>query len=608
MPMDSPRETRRKDIWEQERGEEHISFFQAFRLYADFYLPHKLRILWILFFNLLIAVPMLVVPVFVKIIVDHFIPQSNKFSIYMMILVVFIISLGHLLFLIAFRVSFTNMVKTISMDIRDRIVRRLQILSLSYFYSKETGRFYSKIMRDVDRTEEFSNVFVQYIFRGLVMLVMMLAVLAWVNLTLLGILLLTFPVFYFIFSLTKRRMRESRHEERKAHENLSVTVSNFLQTSLLARQHGHEGFERDKVITSGERVIDKSTDAIAHIALFGSINFTVTQVFNFSVIAFAAAAVIDHKLTLGEMLLFVQYIQQIMSHFVTIISQIPTITEFAESVRSIREILTVPDLEHNQGKREITSLRGEVTFENVSFAYHQGQPVIIDVNVHIEPGTTVGLVGKSGAGKSTFVNLLLGLYRTDLGNIMIDDMPVQDIDMRSVRRRVGVVNQSPILFSGTIYDNIVHAYQDKNMEDVIAAAKKANAHEFIIQQPKGYDTWVGEGGVLLSGGQQQRVSLARTILRQPAILILDEATSALDSESERLVQSALDRMMGQMTTFIIAHRLSTVQKADLILVFEEGRIVETGTHKELIGRGGAYANLVKFQAMDLEGEVLHNHE
>jgi ABC-type multidrug transport system fused ATPase/permease subunit len=217
------------------------------------------------------------------------------------------------------------------------------------------------------------------------------------------------------------------------------------------------------------------------------------------------------------------------------------------------------------------------------------------INAHIEPGLTVGLVGKSGSGKSSFVNLILGLYRPQQGCVKIDGQDINMLDMRSVRRFCSVVSQDPILFRGTIFENIAHGLPNASLAQVMQAAEVANAQEFIYQMPQGYNSLVGEGGVTLSGGQKQRIALARAVLRNPAILILDEATSALDTASEKKVQAAIDRMSGNQTTFIIAHRLSTVRNVDIILVFKNGQICEQGSHDELLATQGEYASLLQFQ-------------
>ncbi len=362
--------------------------------------------------------------------------------------------------------------------------------------------------------------------------------------------------------------------------------------------HGEEIFEQAKVDKKSRTLVKRFKNTAANLAFFASLNGTASLIFQITVIAIAAVSVIDGHLTLGEMLLFIQYIQQLMGRLMSIINIFPQVSEFSEAVNSIKEILHSPDIEYNTGKRNITRVKGNISFDRVSFSYDDGQPTARDVSVDIPAGMTVGLVGKSGAGKSTFVNLVLGLYRTRLGMIKIDGMPINELNMRSVRRFMSVVSQDPIIFSGTIFDNITHASQTTPFEKVMDAAKKANAHEFIIRLNQGYDTYVGEGGVTLSGGQRQRIALARAILRNPAILILDEATSSLDSESEREVQQAIDNMANQQTTLIIAHRLSTVRNADMIVVFDDGRIVEKGTHEELVALGGEYASLLKYQQVD----------
>ncbi len=568
--------------------------------YADFYRKYVWRVFWALLFHIIDIIPFALVPVLFKIIVDRYVPAGDKVSIIVMIFVALGFSLINTMFHAAYWVNYIGVVKSVSRDLRHMIVARLQMLSLSYHNQSETGRYFSKIVSDVERTEQFAHVAANNLFSGAFYLCFLCGVLGYINYRVLLIFFLVTPVYYILIGLFRRAAQRSRHHERLARENLSARVSSFLQCSLLARLHGHEDFEQRKVDIGSDEVTEKSTAAEGTVALFNALTTGVSTSFNYTVLAVTSFCVIDGTLTIGEMFLFASYTGMLMNQINALLGVWPIITLFNESVSSLQEILAAPDLEYNHGKRALAKVNGDVKLENVTFSYNPGQPVLKDVNVHIEPGMTVGLVGKSGSGKSTFVNLILGLFRTQNGLVMIDDVPVNELDMRTVRKFVGVVSQSPILFTGTIFENIVHAYQSTPLEKVVAAAKKANAHDFIVEMKNGYDSPAGENGVMLSGGQRQRIALARTLLREPSILVLDEATSALDSESERAVQRAIDNLVKsrQMTTFVIAHRLSTVRHVDLLLIFRDGQIVERGSHEELVALNGEYANLLAYQSLE----------
>ncbi len=575
--------------------------------YLGFFRKYTLQVCWSLLFCALALVPWLINPIFVKIIIDQYIPNANVSGIFWLVGVLGGMLLLHVVFHSAFHSYYMMSVKQVSKDLRNKIVRRLQMLSLSYYYRNDAGRYYSKIMVDVDRAEQFAVVLSNSLFKAVIFLSVTMITLLIVSPTVLGIFMSMLPLYIILILLFRAQTRRLQHSDRMARENLSASVNNFLQTSVLSRMHGNEWFEQQKIDRKNAEVVEKSTAAEANLGLFAVLNSIVGNMTGFLIVVVCALFVIKGSMTFGEMMLFVQYMGILLGHVQMIIGVFPTITTFAESMGSIREILDAPDIEFNQGKRQVQALRGDIKFEDVSFIYdNTNMPALRNVNIHIKPGTTVGLVGQSGGGKSTFVNLILGLYRTDQGIVMIDDMPVNDLDMRTVRHHIGVVSQSPIIFTGTVLDNIRHQNADVPLERVIEVSKMAHAHEFVSHLPHGYDTILGERGVMLSGGQKQRIALARTLLRQPKILILDEATSALDLESEALVQQALEAASKEITTFVIAHRLSTVAHADTLLVFRDGQIIEQGTHETLRQRNGEYAKLIRMQdAASGVGNHLH---
>ncbi len=310
----------------------------------------------------------------------------------------------------------------------------------------------------------------------------------------------------------------------------------------------------------------------------------------------AGAALVSYYdvwgVTAGDVVMLSAFLTTLTNSTTTLAGLAPVITKGLESVRSVGEVLQAPELEDNEGKAELTALRGAVTFEGVGHAYDgDDRPAVRDVTLDVAPGETIALVGASGAGKSTVLNLVIGFIRPTSGRLLVDGTDMNTLDLRTYRRFLSVVPQESILFDGTVRENVAYGMDDADEKAVRAALRDANALEFVERLPQGLDTLVGERGARLSGGQRQRLAIARALIRDPKVLVLDEATSALDTRSEALVQEALARLLRGRTTFVVAHRLSTVRGADRIVVMADGAVQEVGTHEELLRRGGAYTAL-----------------
>jgi ATP-binding cassette, subfamily B, bacterial len=306
--------------------------------------------------------------------------------------------------------------------------------------------------------------------------------------------------------------------------------------------------------------------------------------------------VLLHEMRLGDLIAFLGYLWMFYEPLGNLTQLTNWLTQFLTASQRTFEILDTPSqIIEGQQPKPLPQPKGHIVFENVTFGYHRHEPVVRGVSFEIKPGEHIGIVGKSGSGKTTLVNLLARFYEVDEGSVKIDGIDVREMDMNDLRKGVGIVLQEPFLFRGTIYTNITYGRHDVTPEQVLQAAKSANAHHFIMRHPLGYDTYIGERGAGLSGGERQRVSIARALLYNPAILILDEATSNVDTESEQLIQEALSRFTAGRTTIAIAHRLSTLKTSDRILVVDKGVIVEQGTHEELLALGGTYHRLVKIQ-------------
>jgi subfamily B ATP-binding cassette protein MsbA len=481
-------------------------------------------------------------------------------------------------------------------DLRIAIFSHLQKLSLRFYEERQTGRVVARVTEDAGAMHQLVTSASVGLLGDLTQALGVLVLLFFYNWLLALLAVLTVPLFIFNYVWHRRRMRlESRRHRRhwsRVVGFLNERIANNRVVRAFATEELEEDFFRSGVqgdYANYNRVTWRNT-------LLSTMAEFISGMGSLLALALGAVLILQGRFTTGDLFAFLMYLTMLYGPIVRVFDANALIQAGVTSMERIFAILdTRPHIPENEALPEFPRMRGRVEFRDVSFAYRIGQATLADVSFRVEPGEMVALVGPSGAGKSTVITLLARFYDPSRGQVLIDDRPIADFNVHSVRRQIGIVMQENILFSGSIEENIRYGRPEASREEVIAAAKAANCHEFIARQKNGYDARVGERGVTLSGGQRQRLAIARVLLRDPRILILDEATSALDTQSERLIQDAMEKLMRNRTALVIAHRLSTVVNASRILVMDRGRIVDSGRHDELLARAGLYRELYRLQ-------------
>lgn len=481
--------------------------------------------------------------------------------------------------------------------LRKALVRKLQQLSISYHKETQSGRLQSKIMRDVEAVETLST----QMFLGILNIALnvgaALAVTISRSMMVFGFFLLTTPVAAITMVSFRSVMKKRNSEFRREMEETSARVMEMVELIPVTRAHALEEEEVQKMSGQLFTVAEKGYKLDLIQSLFGSVGWAVFQIFQIGCLAFTGYLAFQRKILPGDITLYQSYFATIVNQVSALVTLIPTIAKGVESVNSIGEVLLEEDVEKNEGKLEINEVNGKFEFNNVKFRYNKSQNDVLDnFNLTVEQGETIALVGESGAGKSTILNLVIGFNEATSGQVLIDGKDMNDIDLRTYRKHIAVVPQTSILFSGSIKDNITYGMSDiddATIQEVVAAA---NLKDLVYSLPKGLDTMVGEHGGKLSGGQRQRISIARALIRNPKVIVLDEATSALDSISEKLIQEALGNLTKGRTTFIVAHRLSTIRDADKIAVIDAGKCVEYGTFDQLMELKGEFYKMKVIQS------------
>jgi len=482
------------------------------------------------------------------------------------------------------------------MDIRIAIYHRFNQLSLGYYDKRTTGSVMSRITNDADNLWDFLTDGVPWLLSTVLTLVGTSLVLFKMDWQLALLLLTPAPFIYalnaWFMPRARRRWRHLWHRISKMYSTLNSTLNGMRVVKAFAQEERENERWRDR----NRRVFEASYAANAMWATYWPALSLLMSLGAYIIWLFGGWKVLHNTMTIGMVTAFSGYLMQFYMPFQNFSRVMDWSTRSLTAAERVFEVLdTEPDIQDAKDAVPMPEIRGAVEFENVAFSYDKAKRVLEEFSLKVEPGEMIGLVGHSGAGKSTIINLLSRFYDVDEGCIKVDGVDIRQIKQTDFRRQFGIVLQEPFLFPGTIRENIAYARPDATVEEIMRAAKAANCHEFILKFPDGYDTQVGERGQRLSGGERQRISIARAILHNPRILILDEATASVDTETEKQIQEAINRLVQNRTTFAIAHRLSTLRHANRLVVMKEGKMVECGTHDELMEKDGVYANLVKIQ-------------
>lgn len=483
----------------------------------------------------------------------------------------------------------------VAADLRNRTYAHLQSLSLEYFGGKRTGQLIQRLSTDTDRICSFLSVQLNDFVGDVTMFVLTAGVLFAIDWPLAVVTMLPIPLIAWVIQKVRRRLSEGFQRSSRAFDEMTSVLADTIPGVRVVKAFAQEQREIARFRAANDRILTANASLNVVWSFFWTVIALLTQLGLIVIWACGAWRIGANALTVGTLTMFLAFITRFYGRLDALSKLFASTERAANSARRVLEILDrTPSVPEPLHPVPISRLRGEIEFRQVNFKYGSRQ-VIFDFNLHIRPGEMIGLVGHSGAGKTTLMNLVCRFFDVADGAILVDGHDIRSYALADYRRHIGIVLQEPFLFYGTIAENIAYGRPNVTRREIIEAAKAARAHEFILRLPEGYDSLVGERGQSLSGGERQRISIARALLIDPAILILDEATSSVDTETERAIQEALDNLIRGRTTIAIAHRLSTLRKADRLVVLQRGRIVEVGSHAELLERGGVYAQLHRAQ-------------
>jgi len=550
------------------------------------------------FIHVLKDSPVWLMPVITSAVIDRVVAHGPLLQLALLGIAAFVVLAQNFPTQVLFTRWYSGATRQLGADLRNALTGRLQNLSIGFHSRASAAVIQSKVVRDVENVELMLQQTGPSALSAIFVLIGAIAITATTVPQFIGFFALTVPVGAVLWATMTRRSASRNEDFRREVEQFSSQIGEMATLMPITRAHGLESVARARVARGAEGVRNAGITLDLLNSGFGALTWVVLQLIGMACLIGAAAASITGwiDISAGQVVLLSSYFALLTGAVSSLLSLLPILTRGGESIASIAEVLDEPDVERNEGKQVVELVAGSIRFDRVGYRYPQTDRAALEgLDLDIAPGETVAFVGHSGSGKSTLLNLVLGFVRPTSGRLLFDGNDMERLDMRSLRRSVSVVPQESVLFEGSIRDNVTYGLDDVDDERVLTALRDANALDFVEALPEGWNTRVGERGARLSGGQRQRLAIARALIRNPSILLLDEATSALDVESERTVRDALATLMRGRTTLVVAHRLSTIRSADRIIVLDQGRIVETGTHDELVAAGGRYAHLDRLQ-------------
>jgi subfamily B ATP-binding cassette protein MsbA len=569
---------------------------ENFKRLLQYLRPYRVRVaigVALMFVVTLSAIPM---PLFQKVVIDRAIPdKSDQILAWVLVGVLSLYAVrGVVSFTLNYLIGWLG--QRVVFDLRYQSYRHLQRLSLAYYDGRQPGKIMARLTGDIDVIQYALTQGFVYLITDVATLIIVFGWLFWLEWRLALITLFILPLYVLNYKLLLGRIRKVSVELRERWEKMMATLTEKVGGIAVVKAFAREGHETDMFMETVAGNFKLGMEQTKLNRFLGATSQIIRALGTGLVLWIGGARVQHLQLTPGSLLAFYGYLAYLYDPAVRIVDFNVQLQWANAAIERVFETLdTRPEIVDAPGATYLPTVRGEVQFQHVTFGYDANQPVLHDVTFQVDPGEIIAIVGPSGAGKSTVVNLLARFYDVNEGRVLVDGHDVRRVRLESMRRHIGMVAQETILFSVTLKENIRYGRKEATDEQVIAASKSADLHEFVMTLPDAYETKIGEDGIKLSGGQKQRMSIARAILADPRILILDDATSALDSHTEANVQTALATLMQGRTNFVIAHRLSTIMNADRILVMNEGRIVDFGTHADLVNRPGVYQDLYREQ-------------